>query len=489
MKISSIQQNLKKKKIWYFSAGLSAIIILVFALVMKGSSSEDLRWAMVQRGNFIVDLVESGEIRAVNTVVIKAPMEWRMELQIIDLAPEGTIVKKGDMLVQFDTSKLEEELKTAQESLDNELTQYEGTLSEQATRMSQLETDLKMAEFSRELAELELQNIRYESDVRKEEARLKHKQEELKFEEVKKKIESQIIIDSVSLNRADMRLDYAKKRVRDIEKKIKSLTMYASVSGMVVYNEIGGWNSRYKVGIGEKPRPGQPVVNIPDLDNMEMVAWVNEIDVEHVSIGDRVILRLDAFEETVFNGSVTHVNQIGRDKNFQVNIKIEGSDENLKPGMTVQGRILIKEVQDALYIPTGTVFEYDGKSIVFTRQSYPDPVPVELGERNDNFIIVEKGVKEDDKVAWVPPPIEVYPLGTFAEMERRKIEKEEILDLINKNKSETAKKDSTQKADTEDEQKTSVTGSTKSIVEPGNKPDAMIITTTPGEANIKIMRK
>ena len=123
MNISSIKQNLTKKKIRYFILGLAAIVLLIIILVLKATSSEDMRCAEAQRGSFIIDLVESGEIRAVSTVIIKAPMEWRMDLQIIDLVAEGTIVKEGDMLVQFDPSKLEEELKTALEALDNRIIQ------------------------------------------------------------------------------------------------------------------------------------------------------------------------------------------------------------------------------------------------------------------------------------------------------------------------------------------------------------------------------
>jgi len=113
---------------------------------------------------------------------------------------------------------------------------------------------------------------------------------------------------------------------------------------------------------------------------------------------------------------------------FQVSILLDGSDPKLKPGMTAQSKIFIEEIPDALYVPIGTVFENaEGSPIVFTRQSFPNPVPVEPGKRNERFIIVNTGVSEGDQICWIPPNQNVTPLGWFAEMELRKTEKTELL--------------------------------------------------------------
>ncbi|MFA6470439.1 MAG: hypothetical protein WCU00_00250, partial [Candidatus Latescibacterota bacterium] len=47
------------------------------------------------------------------------------------------------------------------------------------------------------------------------------------------------------------------------------------------------------------------------------------------------------------------------------------------------------------------------------------PVPVELGKRNDRFVVIRKGLKEGDEIAWLSPSPEFYSLGRAAEMERR----------------------------------------------------------------------
>ncbi|MBT4483530.1 MAG: efflux RND transporter periplasmic adaptor subunit, partial [Candidatus Latescibacteria bacterium] len=172
-----------------------------------------------------------------------------------------------------------------------------------------------------------------------------------------------------------------------------------------------------------------------------------EIDVAQVKPGQKAVLRLDAYEDTEFYGKVTNVAQLVEKKveawrwrrdttqepldevpAFEVRILFDDSDPKLKPGMTAQARIIIDEFPDALYVPIGSVFENrEGSPIVFTRQSFPNPVPVKPGKRNERFIIVNNGVSEGDQICWIPPDQNVNPLGWFAEMEFRRTEQVELL--------------------------------------------------------------
>ena len=113
---------------------------------------------------------------------------------------------------------------------------------------------------------------------------------------------------------------------------------------------------------------------------------------------------------------------------FEVRILFDNSDPKLKPGMTAQERIIIEEFSDVLYVPIGTVFENaEGSPIVFTKKSYPNPLEVELGKRNEQYITIKSGISENDLVSWMPHSQDFYPLGRFAEMEFRRTEQAELL--------------------------------------------------------------
>ena len=100
-----------------------------------------------------------------------------MDLQIIDIVPEGTIVEKGDFLVQFDTSVLDEELTAEYDAL----TQAEKDLlsidTQQASRKSEMQTNLLLSGHSLEAAKLNKEMMRYESRAMQEEAEIDLKTE------------------------------------------------------------------------------------------------------------------------------------------------------------------------------------------------------------------------------------------------------------------------------------------------------------------------
>ena len=292
---------------------LVVIVLLVLFIFMAYSDSpvDERKWTEVQRGKFIIDMIENGQIDASNSVLIKAPMEWRMELQITDMVPEGTNVSEGDFLVKFDTSTLLEQLESQKDNLGQAVADLKRVEKEQSSRMSELESNLQMAVYSREAAKVQLERLKYESEIRKEDARLSYQKALLSYDETEKMIEAQKIIDAIEYRKATLNVEQTQTRIAEIEGKIEGLEIYSPISGMVVYQEIGGYGSpRHKVVIGDKPFPGQAVISIPDLTKIEFVALVNEIDVAQVKPGQKAVLKLDAYEDTEFYGRVSNVAQL-----------------------------------------------------------------------------------------------------------------------------------------------------------------------------------
>jgi len=447
--------NKKKINRWLLVITALIIVVVAFAIhVSRGSVKEGNKWVPVKHGPFRIELIESGEIRAVNSYFIEAPMEWEMELQIIDMAPEGIHVNEGDFLIKFDISKYEERLELEKDMLAQAEMEIRRVEKEHESQMSELQSQVQMARYSKEAAEMKIEQLKFESEISKEEARLELQKSIISLDETTKKIIAQEITDSMNLHKVTLDREQSQKRVDDIRKRIEEFTVIAPTSGMVVYQKIGGWNSPlHKVEIGDKPRPREAVISISDLLKMEMVAQVNELDVNKLTTGQKAVLRLDAFSESVFHGTVTKVAQLVEKKQdvwthrhggaspvkepvtdiptFQVLITIEGQDQILKPGMTVQATILLEEMQDALFVPLGVVYEReDGNPVVFTKKDYPKPIPVKLGKRNEQYVTIEGAIKKGDMISLAPPTGYAHPLGWFAEMQRRKSELKELIENI-----------------------------------------------------------
>ena len=438
MKFISALITTHRNRIWFVLAG-SVIAVLIFMYVLSfGSTVREVKWTPVLVDNFVIYIIESGEIRAVNSYNVQAPMEWRMELQITDMVKEGTHVNKGDFLAQFDTSTLEDELDTAIDQLKAQEAELLSIQTKQKSQMARFDSDLEMAKYSREMSKLQLELLKFESEIRKEDSRLAYQKALISFDETETRIKNQIIINEAEMRRVQQTLKHRQNNVEDLKKRIKQLTLRAPISGMVVYNEIGGWRGtpKHKVSIGETVWPRMTVIKIPDLSEIESIIKVNEIDAAKLTLGDRALLRLDAYEERVYSGRIVTIAPLADKadseeeshiKNYEVVIRIDETDQFVKPGMSTKVRIILEEIPNSTHVPIGAVFEQNGEPVVFTRRNYPKPEAVKLGKRNDRYIIVEGDIKDSDEIAIAPPVPDTYPLGWFAEMQRKVSEKEVLL--------------------------------------------------------------
>ena len=97
---------------------LAGMMVLLVAAgwAFRHGSAPAIPVAEVRRGEF-VDYVEvHGEVKALHSIQLTAP-SIPGDLQIVKLVPTGTVVKKGDIVAQFDTSNLQRTLEQRQSEL------------------------------------------------------------------------------------------------------------------------------------------------------------------------------------------------------------------------------------------------------------------------------------------------------------------------------------------------------------------------------------
>ncbi len=424
---SKILNSRKKQILFTVGATLLIILILLFSISSGKKNIARNEWAVAQRGDFIVDLVESGEIEAVSQKLVSAPMMWASRLQVIDLVPEGTIVKKGDFLLQFDVSDLQTSLDLAKDNLESLKADLKKLQAQQSLAMSNLKNSLKLAQYSYEQADLRLEMSKFESKAQQEEARLQREQARIDLERTRKQLESQKIIHHSQLVNMQTSIKEAENRVKTIQERINKLHLTAPAHGMVIYQEVGSWTSRERLKKGYTARPGEALISIPDLSKMEVKLYINEVDRLKVKVGQNAKITLDAYPEAKFEGKIREVSRLAQSvkwgsrlKGFAVYIDIKGTDPRLKPGMTAKVRIILNKLKDVVYVPVGTVFEIQGSPVVFPKGK-TKPYAVYLGASNDSYIVIKRGVKPGMKLSWVDPTGKALMLG--AAEEKKRIEK------------------------------------------------------------------
>ena len=189
---------------------------------------------------------------------------------------------------------------------------------------------------------------------------------------------------------------------------MQGFTIKAPADGMVIY--VKEWNGKKKVA-GSQINPWDPTVaTLPDLTQMESIAYVNEIDVRRVATGQPVLITLDADPSKKLAGKVSSVANVGEQrpnsdsKVFEVKLLIELPDTTLRPGMTTGNGIETFALKDALFVPIEAVATDNGIQYVYKRSgTRVVKQEVVTGAMNDEEVVITKGLATDDLVLLTAP--------------------------------------------------------------------------------------
>ncbi|MDB5353301.1 MAG: rane-fusion protein, partial [Planctomycetota bacterium] len=156
-------------------------------------------------------------------------------------------------------------------------------------------------------------------------------------------------------------------RKRRLERMIELCTLRAPRDGMIAYaaTTTGGmWNPTVTpIQEGAVVRQGQSLVMVPDPTKMRVKVRVNESKVSHVFVGQRAVVRVEAFADRPLYGTVTEITAIpapasgfGSDvKLYFANVDIDQGFEGLRTGLSAQVAFFVAEKPDVARIPIESI--------------------------------------------------------------------------------------------------------------------------------------
>ena len=168
------------------------VLVLVgggaFATVGRGSVP-DVPTADVTRGEFVDALELRGEIRPLKSIVLSSPMQSG-ELQILKLASNGSKVKAGDIVVQFDGTTLQRTIQEKQSELKQANAEIEQANAQARIANEQNATALMKAKYDIERAKLDINKGETVSRIENEQAKLSLADAEQRLKELEEKMRS-----------------------------------------------------------------------------------------------------------------------------------------------------------------------------------------------------------------------------------------------------------------------------------------------------------
>ena len=419
------------KRILIFGGILAALIGLAVFNKLVSKTSSVTTFAEAQKGVFEISVTNSGELIAENSVEIMGPelgvsntqggggrgtpqvqahargMDMRMmDFKILDIIPEGTIVKKGDYIAQLDRTSYDNTLKDEIESLKTLRANLEMRVLDTAVTLTNLRDEIKNQKYRVEETAITLEQSKFEPPATIRQAEINLNKAQRALEQLYKSYDLRVAQAKRQIDWQKIQMNRKVSLVEDLEDFLSQFTIRAPSDGMVIYKK-DRTGAKRKAGSSINPFD-KVVATLPDLSSMISKMYVSEIDISKVQVDQKVEITIDAFTDKVFTGTVTSVANIGEQlpnsdaKMFEVVIMVNGSDPDMRPAMTTWNKIIIKTIADAVYIPLECV-RTGADSIPYVYRKNHTKQIVRLGDFNDKNIVVEEGLEKGTQIYIAMP--------------------------------------------------------------------------------------
>jgi len=257
---------------------------------------------------------------------------------------------------------------------------------------------------------------KYEFPKTAEEALSKYTEALRELDRVRKGAVSRLAQADAKLKSAQAKYSLEEKQLKEMYDQLAKCTIKAPRPGLVVYGSGGEmmyWRGEEQIREGATVRERQTVLTVPDMKRMCVKVKIHESYIKKVQKGQTVRITADAFPDNKLEGEVSQVGMLPDSENswlnpdmkvYRTTVKINGEHDWIRPGMSTKVEILVDHLDDVVYVPIQAVNPLEDKKVCYVvGGSKLEQREVEVGEFNDEFIEIKKGIREGDKVCLRTP--------------------------------------------------------------------------------------
>ncbi len=392
---------------------IAVLLFIHFRAEAHPSAISTNETATVLSKNFVSVLRLAGSTEALRSRPILAPELEGAQLNsmvVTTLAPAGTRVHKGDLLVEFDRqAQIKDALdkKAAYEDLVDQLVEKRAT--EEAARAKD-EDDLHEAQDALTKAQLEMgkNEILSRIDVEKNQEALAETQQTLT--QLQHTFDLKREAAAADLKTLQIQCDRARATMLYAQSNADKMSILSPMDGIIVLNNV--WlNGRIgQVQEGDEVRPGVPFMKVVDPSTMEVRIEVNQQDLLNLHLGQPAQIRLDAYPGMSFPGTLQELDPLGHPsdqsntiRTFTAIFSIQGSNPRLMPDLSASVDLQLASVKNALVVPAESVeHAADGDYVWLKSGNAFEQRTVKIGPSNGLDTVIESGLKLNDVVRRTP---------------------------------------------------------------------------------------
>jgi RND family efflux transporter MFP subunit len=385
---------------------------VVFGAVRLGKRSATVPTYQVKREEFLDSLQFHGEVKALKSVTISAPAEVG-DLRIIKLADEGAAVKPGDVVVEFDKTKTEQDLAQDRSTLRSAEATIDQARAQARLAEEEDKTNVLKASYDVEAAKLEASKQEIISKIEGEEKKLALADSEQKLREAEAKQKSDESLNRATVESAEHGSAKAKYDVERAEHSLEHMAVRAPSAGTISILQHWTGSGMIPFRKGDPAWAGEPIAELPDASTLRVTARVDETERGRLALQQPVMVQINAIPDRQFTGHIEQISAIASldysggwplTRNFTLEIVLDQTDARFKPGITGQITVVVDRVPDAITIPAQALFQKSGQNVAYVWQgSQFEERDVEVGRRSSDKILIVKGLGAGDQVALKDP--------------------------------------------------------------------------------------
>jgi HlyD family secretion protein len=333
-KVERKRRSTRRRRIIIGIVGFLVLWLIVSIVLSKREKPIPVTTEKAVRKTILQTVSATGKVQPETEVKISPEVAG----EIIDLpVADGMGIKKGDLLVRIRPDSY----KALLEQQEAAISSAKATNLQQKATMLKTEQDIKRAEDMYAKKTISVQE---------------YNAAQAAYDVAKNTYES-------SLHEIE-RAQAGSSQARD---QLSKTTVYSPINGTVTI--LSSKLGERIVATGQFA--GTEVMRVADLSRMQAVIDVNENDVPNVKIGDKANVKIDAYGDRKFKGTVAQIGNTGKTTgsgtqeevtNFEVKINLEREDVLLRPGLSCTADIETNMVKDAVAVPMQAVTIRTGDS-------------------------------------------------------------------------------------------------------------------------------
>ncbi|TKG96148.1 HlyD family efflux transporter periplasmic adaptor subunit [Puteibacter caeruleilacunae] len=392
------KKGLRPKHIAYI-VGVSLFLFLIIKISLSSHTStfkverDKISIETVKEGEFNDYIRVIGKVEPITTIFLDAIEGGRVEEKLIE---EGSIVKKGDVILRLSNSNLNLSILNSEAHLAEQTNNLRNTLIRMEQEKIAVKTEILQLDMTiqRQKRAYEQNEVLIKDELIPKEDYLRSKEDYLYSVDLKKlKMEKQrqdSLYRSVHIAQMEFALANMQKNLKMVHERVENLKVKAPVDG-----QLGMLDAEIGQLIGNGTRIGQ--INV--LTDYKIEA---DIDEHHI---DRVQHNLEASfdrQDEDYSLRVRKVYPEVREGQFKIDMVFTSDKpDNIRTGQTYHIKLQLGQPQHAMMIPRGGFFQSTGGQWVYVLDpsgEFAIKRNIKIGKQNPQYYEIIEGLNPGEQV-------------------------------------------------------------------------------------------